>query len=111
MTAFRVYRDYLRPLDDEACRITDDEEYVDLLTPDEVIDLLCTRDKLATMSLNPEEQSEVSDLDDVLVKHHRIVVENIPPFPDKPRSHWWWHLHEGPQVRREAEAPDMKRAS
>lgn len=93
------YRRYLEPLDREATQVADEEAYLDLMSDGEIIDLLCTRDELEQMHLAPEQRDYLTRLDDLLVKHHRVIAENLWPFPEKPRSQWWWHLHDGPQVR------------
>lgn len=103
VTALTQYRTYLEAVDDEA-KATPEEEYIDLLSPGEVADLLVIRDELTDAGLSPEERRELERLDDLIAKHWRLIAENIPPHPERPRSHWWWHLHEGPQVRGERRA-------
>lgn len=98
-TPLERYRRYLDTLDAEAQRTPDEEDYLELLSPGEVIDLLCTRDEVAEMSLDNELLHELDRLDDLLTKHYRLIPENVPAFPDKPSERWWWHLHDGPQVR------------
>ena len=102
LSALERSRAYLETLDEEAENTTNEEEYFELLGPGEVLDLLTIRDILSRCTLGAHEQAEVSRLDDLLIKHQWLVTGNIPPYPDVPRSRWWWHLHEGPQVREEA---------
>ena len=101
VTTLEQYRIYLEAVDEEAQQ-TSQDEYADLLSPGEVIDLLVIRDEISREDLSPEEQQELERLDDLLIKHYRLVTGNIPPEPRKPRSQWWWHLHAGPQVRQKA---------
>lgn len=96
------YRSYLETIDEESRRVADDEEYLDLLAPSEVIDLLCVRDEIAEQSLDAEQRRETDRLDDLLLKHRRLIAENIAPRTGEPNARWWWRLHEGPQVREEA---------
>lgn len=102
VTALDRYRAYLEAIDDEARNVTSEDAYLDLLAPSEAIDLLCVRDELVETDLAAVEQRERDQLDDLLVKHRRLIAENISPTPGEPRERWWWHLHEGPQVRAEA---------
>jgi hypothetical protein len=110
VSALQQYKAYLESVDEEA-KVTPADQYLDLLTPGEVVDLLLVRDEIDELQLTSEDLVERDRLDDLLLKHSTLVVDDIPPFPDKPRAHWWWHLHEGPQVRRDAEAQRMKQAS
>lgn len=109
LEALDRYRRYVDVLDEYAARLLDQEEYLDLLTPGEVVDLLCTRDELETLRLDPEQVAELARLDDLIVKHHRVIAWNLPSVRTEPRAHWWWHLHEGPQVRAEALAAAPER--
>jgi hypothetical protein len=102
ITPLERYRSYLEALDEEVRRPQEGNEYLELLSPSEVIDLLCARDEIAEMHLDSSQCAEVERLDTLLIKHHLLVPQNIPPYPDEPRAHWWWHLHEGPQVREQA---------
>ncbi|MBI4504311.1 MAG: hypothetical protein HY691_02155 [Chloroflexi bacterium] len=101
VTPLEQYRLYLESVEEESPH-TPASEYLELLSPGEALDLLTIRDRLSTMSLSPAEQRELARLDELLMKHQRLVVDNIPHFADEPRTRWWWHLHEGPQVREEA---------
>ena len=103
MRLVKHYSDYLDTIDRYAPGRYG-EEYLELLGPGEVYDLLIIRDMISEEVLTPEEQTEVARLDDLLMKHRWLVIDNIPPEPEKPRSRWWWHLHEGPQVREQAAA-------
>jgi DNA-binding XRE family transcriptional regulator len=93
-SAIGRYRRYLNAVDREAEKSLSEENYLDLLSDGEIIDLLCTRDELAQLTLNASEQTELEELDDLLEKHHRVISENLPPLPAKPRSRWWWHVNE-----------------
>lgn len=97
------YGRWLRLLDNEASR-TEDGEYLDLLGPGEVDELLFMWDEISRIDLSPEQRAELTKLDDILMKHYRVVAEWMPTrLPGESRSHWWWYLDEGPQVREEAE--------
>ncbi|TAK33902.1 MAG: hypothetical protein EPO21_11280 [Chloroflexota bacterium] len=107
--ALERYRRYLESVESEADRASGEEEYFELLDPGETIDLLCTRDQLAELTLGEAQMAELERLDQLLVKHHRLIAGNVPPSPDKPPSRWWWHLHQGPRVRRTGK-PKLRRA-
>lgn len=94
----RRYSDYLDALDQHAKRVPEDE-YASLLSKWQIDSLLHLRDGIARSGPSPGEKDELGRLDDLLVKHRRLVVENVPHYENKNRCHWWWHLHEGPQVR------------
>ncbi len=100
VTALEQYRAYLESVDQEV--LTSGSEYADLLTPGEVLDLLVVRDEIDESKLNPDQRRRLVELDDLLVKHARLVSDNIAPQPDLPVSRWWWHLHKGPQIRDDA---------
>ncbi|MCL5958775.1 MAG: hypothetical protein M1358_05560 [Chloroflexi bacterium] len=54
--------------------------------------------------LTPQQREEITRIDDDLARLHRRVADVLPPGGETPdRSQWWWHLDEGPQVRKEAE--------
>lgn len=53
--------------------------------------------------LTNRQRAEVSEIDDGLVQQWRRVAKLLPTLDENPPSHWWWFLHEGPQVRRVAE--------
>lgn len=101
LTPLAVYRNYLDAIEAESQQ-TPRNEYLDLLSQGEAIDLLCARDEIEEMHLGTEDQCELDRLDGLLLKHHHLVSAHIPLFPDKPRSRWWWHLDEGPHVREKA---------
>src|SRR6266511_3364033 len=113
VTALEQYRACLESVDQEV--LTSESEYADLLTPGEVLDLLVVRDEIDESKLNPDQRRRLVELDDLLVKHARLVTDNAPPQADVPRSRWWWHLHKGPQVRDDAlaatRARDRKRTA
>lgn len=89
-------------MDREAPQPTDDEEYFELLTTGEAVEFLCARDDLAESDLSPEQRRELAQLDDLLVKHYRLIEGNVLAPPGITRSRWWWFLNEGPQVREQA---------
>ncbi len=66
VTALRQYRRYLESIDKEA-RNTSKSEYIDVLNPGEVLDLLTIRDEICQVELSAEEQRELDSLDDLLV--------------------------------------------
>lgn len=75
-------------------------------TPDElelaVFQVLSTRDWFANQTLNDDQVRELAELDDQL-RAHADVLADFLPGPNPPgRAHWWWYLHEGPQVRVQA---------
>ncbi len=92
------YRRHLVGLDWEAADALDDES-LDLLTQPEVVDLLCLRDEIETMSLSEPERAELQSLDRLLVKHRRLVAPHMPSSPERQLAAWWWRLDEGPRVR------------
>ncbi len=100
VTALRQYRRYLESIDKEV-RNTPKSEYIDVLSPGEVLDLLTIRDEISQIELSAEEKRELNSLDDLLIRHYWLIAQNIP-VTDEPRSRWWWHLHEGPEVRERA---------
>ena len=51
--------------------------------------------------LAPEQQVQVLQADDLLVKNHQRMGEILPAYGLHQRAEWWWFLHEGPQVREE----------
>jgi len=97
------YQHLLRILDEEA-RETPSEEYLELLSPGEVDELLLIRNRISEMDLNSEQMAEVRKADDLLIKHRRLIMEWLSVGSiEEPVAHWWWHLDKGPQVREEAE--------
>lgn len=69
------------------------------------MNVLVTRDVLEDQwgDLTPEEQQLIESLDEIFVTRHEIVSEVLPTQAEHPRERWWWFLHEGPQVKHEAE--------
>jgi hypothetical protein len=72
----------------------------------EVLLLLTARDELHDRweELILPERERVVALDRVLASKH-VLVAKYGPLPNPnvtDRSRWWWFLHEGPQVRKEA---------
>lgn len=97
------YRYLLRTLDEEA-RKTPPEEYLELLSPGEVDEILLIRNRISEMDLSPEQKAEVRKADDLLIKHRGLIMEWLSVGSvEEPIAHWWWHLDKGPQVREEAE--------
>ncbi len=93
LKALERYRRYLESVDQEAPNPSEDgEEYFELLSPGEAIDLLCARDEIEEAQLSVEEAREVKRLDALLLKHHRLVSGNVIPPPKKPDRLWWWFL-------------------
>jgi hypothetical protein len=58
--------------------------------------------------LTPQEQAMVQAADDQLAAHWQQVAELWLNPKDYPRTHWWWYLHEGPQVRAEAQKVTLR---
>lgn len=97
------YRHLLRTLDEESRR-TLPEDYLELLGPGEVDEILLIRDRISEMDLSSEQRAEVRKADDLLMKHRRLIMEWLSVGSiEEPLAHWWWHLDKGPQVRDEAE--------
>ena len=97
------YRHLLGTLDEEAGK-TSPEEYLELLGPGEVDDLLLIRNRISEMDLNPEQKAEVGKTDDLLIKHRALITEWFSVGSvEEPTTRWWWHLDKGPQVREKAE--------
>lgn len=69
---------------------------------------LVTRDSLADAGLTPNEEIELGRLDAALVAQWKVFAEILPWHLPHPRSHWWWFLNEGPQVREEANHLDTE---
>lgn len=82
--------------------------YVGLLDePDglgtEELNALVARESVAAHSWSPVEESEIRRIDNDLVAHWEQFIDAIPVRDMYDRTHWWWFLHEGPQVREEAQ--------
>jgi len=85
--------------------------YVQLLGSDEealeaeALAVLTLRDALEERweELSEEQRMEVSAGDSLLAKKHGAVAVVLPSAHAHDRRHWWWFLHEGPQVRDKAE--------
>lgn len=59
-----------------------------------------TRDELSRRSLSTDESSLLKLLDDELARQWQLLADLLPFSQlDHETSHWWWHLHGGPQVR------------
>jgi DNA replication initiation complex subunit (GINS family) len=72
---------------------------------EESMNVIVTRDVLEDQwdELTSEERALVESLDNILASKHKIVSEVLPTMDKHERHRWWWHLHEGPQVKSEAE--------
>lgn len=79
----------------------DDRDY----SYEESILVLVARDDLEDQwgELTSEERTLIASLDNVLAGKHEIVSEVLPTMDEHDRRRWWWYLHEGPQVKDEAE--------
>ena len=62
---------------------------------------LIIRDDLAAAwaNLSVVEQKRVVAADGQLVQCYRQLGQLLPDEREHPSTHWWWHLHKGPQVR------------
>lgn len=58
----------------------------------------------ARVALTQQQLAQLGAIDDQLQAHYARVVEAEVFANGHPRTHWWWHLGEGPQVRDEAQA-------
>lgn len=69
------------------------------------MNVLVVRDDLEDLwdTLTADEHSLIRSLDNILASKHAIVSEVLPTLAGHPRYRWWWFLHEGPQVKSEAE--------
>lgn len=86
----RVYAQRIENLDDP-----------DGLGTDELLAAL-SREEVASREWSGREQSEIARIDDLLLSHWQ-QFEGVLPNPNfQDRTHWWWFLNEGPQVREEA---------
>lgn len=72
---------------------------------EESMNVLVVRDDLEDQwdELTAEEQTLIRSLDNILASKHHIVDEVLPARNQHDRHRWWWFLHEGPQVKNEAE--------
>ncbi len=84
--------------------------YIKLLSAeDETIEtfgliVLTIRDELEKRweELSKQQREQVLTGDDRICRKHRKIARVLPSPHAHPRSHWWWFLHEGPQVRSQA---------
>lgn len=92
---FQVYERSIKNLDesDDA-----DEQVQDVLT------VLSARHGFENVALTYAQQQRLDRLDDELVERRKILAEWLPFPSNHERRHWWWFLHEGPQVREQAQA-------
>ena len=67
--------------------------------------VLVTRDSIADENWTLEQQAQITELDNQLVTHWKLLAQVLPdPNFRSDRQRWWWFLDEGPQVREEAKA-------
>lgn len=92
--ALQIYAQQVRNLDDPE----------DVMT--EVLLVLATRDSFVKDGpLTDDQLRQLDRVDAELVKRWKVVGEALPaPHAPADRQHWWWFLHEGPQVREQAKA-------
>ena len=88
----RIYLQEIKNIDDPD----------DLMT--ETLLVLSTRDGFEDLALTKEQLLRLDRADDQLVKRWEVLAEALPFPAPHPRAHWWWFLHEGPQVREQAQA-------
>lgn len=90
----RIYAQHIKNLDD----VEDDTGLNEDL-------VLVTRDSVADETWTPEQQAQIDQLDDQLVARWAQIAEVLPNSNFlRDRGRWWWFLHEGPHVRKEAKA-------
>ncbi len=82
-------------------------------TPDEFgLDeelVLSTRESIAYQEdWTAAEQAEIERLDEQLAARWQQFEGTLPWHLPHPREHWWWFLHEGPQVREQAKEVDTE---
>ncbi len=72
---------------------------------DDVWNALICRDLIEKRldELSDGQKLRLAKADSRLVELHERVGQVLPSRLEQPRSRWWWFLHEGPQVREEAE--------
>ncbi|MBA2452213.1 MAG: hypothetical protein H0V47_03515 [Chloroflexia bacterium] len=72
---------------------------------EESLNVLIARDDLENQwtELTQQDRELIESLDNMLASKHEIVSEVLPTAVKYERRRWWWHLHEGPQVKSEAE--------
>ncbi|MBI4305240.1 MAG: hypothetical protein HY678_02875 [Chloroflexi bacterium] len=80
--------------------LEDEERY-----EDEAILALITRDVIEERwtELTEAQVQQVAAIDDLLVHKRERVAEVLPNGNSVNRRLWWWFLHEGPQVREQAQ--------
>lgn len=75
-------------------------------SPDElelaVFQVLSTRDGFVDALLTDDQVRTLDQLDDQLLAHADVLADFLPGSNPPDRQHWWWFLHEGPQVREAA---------
>jgi len=77
---------------------------VEIADPD-VMQILHARDLIEREKavLNPFQRGYLAGGDAKLRTKWKIVAEFVPHPAHQDRNHWWWFLHEGPQVREQAQ--------
>jgi len=68
--------------------------------------VLIARDELEDRQaeLTAMQRKYLEALDERMAKLHEQVASVLPSQHFHDRKRWWWHLHEGPQVREQAGA-------
>jgi hypothetical protein len=67
--------------------------------------VLNTRSGFVDVALSPEEQRILTQLDRELRDHQAAIAEFLPVANPPGPAHWWYYLHEGPQVQEQAPQP------
>lgn len=74
------------------------------------MNILIARDDIEDCwtELDEDQRTRVLELDIVLAGKHGTVAEVLPTRVAHDRRRWWWFLHEGPQVKEQAEAASTR---
>jgi hypothetical protein len=72
----------------------------------EALFLLLDRDAIHDhwAELTPTQRQHVDESDQMLLAKHDRFTAMLPAPLSTDRARWWWFLHEGPQVREQAES-------
>ena len=57
----------------------------------------------AWASWTANQRKTIEQLDELLMQKRDLFELVLPNPEEKDRQHWWWFLHEGPQVRQKAQ--------
>lgn len=78
----------------------EDADYIE----DEALLILNARDAIerSMPNLSAAERRQVAEIDDLLIQKAGLIALILPNPNFIDRCHWWWFLHEGPQVREQA---------